>query len=386
MGGTVFVTVADLSQISGSGVATKELVVALGEESDDPLYVVCPAPESPLPSRVADSVNEFVHLPSRTNPGSPWWHLSVELRLFPALIGLLWRRRPDRVLTRLYPSALFAAPLARLNRTLHGLLIRGMVNRKDEYDSTKFSTLVERVVQMNVRLSTEVFVAYERIREWVQPYRGPQQSPVAVVPNAVDPELFAPMDRDEARSNLPAELPSDGFVVGFVGSLAPRHMLPTLLRALARMEDAHALIIGDGTQREKLESLAAELGVSRRVWFTGAVPHSEVPACLAASDVTYGVVSPKKASNPLKCYEYLACARPVLTSDVPEFSFVPETDSGLLVDEVSAGAVAEALADFERMTPEQRLAMGTRGREYVLDNHTWRNFARRLLEEMPPSV
>ena len=45
--------------------------------------------------------------------------------------------------------------------------------------------------------------------------------------------------------------------------------MPTLLSALTRLEGAHLALVGDGPERERLESLARTLGVASRVHFTG---------------------------------------------------------------------------------------------------------------------
>lgn len=65
-----------------------------------------------------------------------------------------------------------------------------------------------------------------------------------------------------------------------VGHLIPQKHFDTTLQAFARLQeaypDAELTVIGQGTEREKLERMAQELGVSKAVHFTGEVSNTEV--------------------------------------------------------------------------------------------------------------
>lgn len=65
-----------------------------------------------------------------------------------------------------------------------------------------------------------------------------------------------------------------------VGHLIPQKHFDTTLRAFARLKeaypDAELTVIGQGTERENLERLAQELGVSKAVRFVGQIPNGEV--------------------------------------------------------------------------------------------------------------
>lgn len=378
MSGVVFLTVEDLSETGGGSVATRELIRAIGTVSDDPLYVICPKPETDVPSRLERSVTEFRFLPRRTNPGSPSWHLKVEGRVFRHLVSLYRAKDPSLVVTRLSPSTLAPAPFCQSVNVPHVLLVRGWVNRHDEHSETKFASIVEQVVRLNVRLSDAVYVAFDDLREWVAQYRTDEQSPVEVLPNAVDPDLFTPQPMDEARGEI--GLDTDAFVVGFVGSLAERHELPALLRAAAEHESVHVLIVGDGEIRSQLEELVRTEGLAGRVTFTGRVDHGDVPTYIAACDVTYGVVGTTRTSNPIKCYEYLACERPVITSSSPEMEFVDRIDAGQVLSEVTVPSVAGAIESLHSKPESDREVMGKRGREHVVENHTWERVAKTVCE------
>ncbi|WP_076145060.1 glycosyltransferase [Natrinema saccharevitans] len=380
MSGIVFVTVADLSKTTGSGVATREIIRGISAVSDESLVVLCPEPKEEVPERLKESVDKFVLLPARTNPGSPYWHLKVEFSILRKLWQLLREEDPSLLVTRLSPSTIFPAPLCRIFDISHVLLIRGWVRRFDERGETKFGRLIEQIVKMNVRNSSHVYVAFDELKEWVDSYRDESQSSVKVLPNAVDPNLFSPKPLEESRSEV--RINTDKFVIGFVGSLAPRHELSTLFKAAARIDNVYLLIVGDGTLRDNLEQFATDLGITNRVTFTGRVDHENVPKYIAAFDAGYGVVSPGKASNPIKCYEYLSCERPVITSQKEEFEFVREIDAGVVVDSVSVDEVQVAIERLQTQSRDERRDAGRVGRSYVCKNFTWKGMAKGILESV----
>ena len=333
-----------------------------------------------LPERLRDAVHEFRVLPPETNPGNPFWHLREEASTFRILVSIFQRVDPEVVVTRLSPSTLSPAPLSKAFDVPHVLLVRGWVNSHNHYEEKRFSGFIEQVVRMNVRLSTEVFVAFEELREWVSEYRKEKQSPVEVLPNAVDPDVFRSMPKQEARRQLGID--EDAFIVGFVGSLSKRHELPTLLRAASCLDKTELIIVGDGEFRSVLEKIAAELSITDRVLFEGRIDHEKVPEYIAAFDVGYGVVSEKKPSNPIKCYEYLACGRPVVSSRSPEMAFIEEIDAGYLVNGIEREAVAEVIRRFRSKEENARKSMGERGREYVTEHATWQRLGEQLLSSV----
>lgn len=99
-------------------------------------------------------------------------------------------------------------------------------------------------------------------------------SRVLVIPNGLDLSRLRPPDNPGAlRREL--GIPEGAMVVGSVGRLEPVKHFELALRAFALLETPPAtvqpviVIVGDGSERPKLEALAAELGISARVRFLG---------------------------------------------------------------------------------------------------------------------
>lgn len=180
------------------------------------------------------------------------------------------------------------------------------------------------------------------------------------------------------------ELKRRGPVIGYVGQLIERKNLETLLRAFARLEqtDASLVLLGAGEERARLESMADELAIAKRVCFAGFRP--DRLAWMSGFDV---FVLPSFVEGiPRAMMEAMALGRPVVASDIPGsrelvdhgqagFLFAPED-----VDALAAG-IGSALGDAGR-------AMGATGQRRVEDRFSAAAMARkyeRLFAELAAS-
>jgi L-malate glycosyltransferase len=152
---------------------------------------------------------------------------------------------------------------------------------------------------------------------------------------------------DVERFREPPGLGPGDFVVGLCAVLRPEKRHDLLLQALAiawaRGEPVHALLIGDGPERERVTTLARSLGVEHAVHITGY--QRDVVPFIAACDAMC-LVSDHEAFS-LSILESMAMARPVVatrTGGVQEQ--ITDGIDGLLVPCGDAAALAAA---FERL-------------------------------------
>jgi len=168
----------------------------------------------------------------------------------------------------------------------------------------------------------------------------------------------------------------------------------TLVDALAALRGSapdlplRLRVAGDGTRLESLKARAQQLRIQDQVEFLGAVSKARLRELYATSDLFafpsrvlvdgddvygegFGVVN----------IEAAACGRPVLTSThggCPET--ILEGVTGIAVDPDSVGTVAAGIERMFRLTPEERDAMGARGREFVVEHFSSRVLSRKLME------
>lgn len=156
----------------------------------------------------------------------------------------------------------------------------------------------------------------ESLKQFLLAAAGIDPEKVVVSPNGVDTERFDPAVTRARRH-------AERFVVGWVGNMYAWAGLDLLLEAVAslRLEglEMEVVLVGDGIERGRLEALARRLEIRRQVRFIDRVPWDEVPAHLVGFDLCYSGQVPVDGTgamyhSPLKLYEYMAMARPVLAS------------------------------------------------------------------------
>jgi glycosyltransferase involved in cell wall biosynthesis len=201
--------------------------------------------------------------------------------------------------------------------------------------------LLERVLYRRADAIVVLSQAFGRIV--VEQY-GVESCRVHVIPPGVDLERFSPGDPSEARLRL--GLPSTGRIVVCVRRLVPRMGIEMLLEAWAMKRDGLLLVIGDGGERERLESAARRLGSGVR--FLGVVDDADLPRYYRAADVSV-VPSTELEGFGLVALESLACGTPVVVTNV---GGLPESVESWRPDLVVRPTAAAIAARLEAALPE----------------------------------
>jgi L-malate glycosyltransferase len=131
------------------------------------------------------------------------------------------------------------------------------------------------------------------------------------------------------------------------------------------------LIVGDGPQRDELVQLAAQLGITERTRFVGAVAHSDVPHWLHQLDIYAAPSRLDSESFGVAVIEAGACGLPVAVSDaggLPEV--VVDGETGLVVPRDDVPALQAAL---KRLVLDAALRdrLGAAGRLHVEREYEW---------------
>jgi glycosyltransferase involved in cell wall biosynthesis len=153
---------------------------------------------------------------------------------------------------------------------------------------------------------------------------------LSVIENGVDVERFKrdPEAREAVRREL--QIPSEAWVFGTVGRLAPEKDHALLLRAAGPLlnEQTRLVIVGAGEEEERVRVMTSTLESARWVHLTGA--RDDVPRLLSAFDVF--ALSSQTEGLPLVIPEAMAASLPIVSTAVGGIpSVVCEGETGLLV-------------------------------------------------------
>jgi glycosyltransferase involved in cell wall biosynthesis len=168
----------------------------------------------------------------------------------------------------------------------------------------------------------------------------------------------------------------------FTGRLAPEKGADVLLRAFAhahrQIPAARLVVMGDGSERGRLETLAAELGLSTAVTFTGQLPSAEVER---RSDAAWVQVVPSLTEEPfgLVAAEAQMRGTAVIASRHGGLvDIVRDGETGRLVTPGDAAALGGALTALLQDRAEAE-ALGAAGRQVALQLFTAEAYADRFL-------
>jgi glycosyltransferase involved in cell wall biosynthesis len=216
---------------------------------------------------------------------------------------------------------------------------------------------------------------------------------VALIPNAV---ALDELDREAAGANL-AELrrkytsgPEDPFIFLSVGRLESNKGFEIMLNALAlareKLDDLKPgwrwLVVGSGSQSQKLRHEADRLGLSGKVSWLGAVETGDLHALYRLADVFVHPTLYEGSS--LVTLEALAHGLPVVasrTGGLPDKVLESgEYENGRLCPPGSAPDLARRLVELAGMPTHTRATLGQQGRQLIEDRFSWTAAARKTVE------
>jgi glycosyltransferase involved in cell wall biosynthesis len=212
-----------------------------------------------------------------------------------------------------------------------------------------------------------------------------QKDKIEVIYNGANTELFKPMDSEKCKEEL--GLSKEYRYVGFIGALAPWQGVEQLIeiapKVMDKIPEARIIIVGDGTLRSKLEKSSEELGIRDKIIFTGFVPYESVPKYINAFEVCVAPFSGiernvRYSFSAIKLYEYMACGKPIVTTDVVGIKReIRDQNLGKMVEADDLGGLISNIIELMQDS-KLRSDIGNRARAWVASEHSWKNVAKRI--------
>ena len=301
-----------------------------------------------------------IHRLPPSPPHRPNW-----AALFVSFLTFLESHRHEYDVIHCHALTFLAACCARIGRILGKPVVVKVATERDVREYRDNHSLHFRLFFRWLKRADRLLCLSESIqREAIA--CGFRAEQTVIAPNGVDTERFAPAPpatRTEARAATGVG-PAD-FCLLFVGRLVERKGVDVLLRALGasqRARTARLLVVGGGPERERLERLAAELGVAAQVQFLG--EQADVAPFHACADA---FVFPSRLEGlPNALLEAMASGLPAIATRIGGCVDVVTEQSGVLVPPDDVGALAAAL-DLLAGDAERRATLAVAGRQRVLE-------------------
>ena len=217
-----------------------------------------------------------------------------------------------------------------------------------------------------------------------KPLTSQAASRMVKIAPGIDTDHFRPVDSTQLRNSLGLQ---EKKVVVSVGRLVHRKGQDYLIKAmpmvLARIPNAHLLIVGEGPYRSHLQTLVAKYQLDASVSFIGRIQFNDLPYYLCAGDV-FAMPSRSRFFGleveglGIVYLEASACGLPVIagaSGGAPDALL--EGVTGVVVNGRDTSAIAGAvIALLNDLGSAQK--MGRAGREWITENWRWSIWSQRF--------
>lgn len=234
--------------------------------------------------------------------------------------------------------------------------------------------------------ATKIVTVSEGVRSH---FRPSDRARVEVIENAVPSEKEPTVRREDARRSF--DLPVEDTLIGVVGRLSHEKGQDVFVRAMATVAKGNpgrlALLVGDGSYRSRLQSLADEVGIADRIRFLGHVQN--ITDLYRALDLL--VIPSRSEVFPNVLLEAAMAEVPIVATSVggipwiadglPSIRLVrPEDHKGMAdaIDRILADPGPEAAA-LTRATVLRRYSLKARAAAHA-------ELYRRLVSELEPDI
>jgi glycosyltransferase involved in cell wall biosynthesis len=195
--------------------------------------------------------------------------------------------------------------------------------------------------QHRMQLSAVSSVAAIRVQQAL-----PMLGPIAIIPNGIDAEVWAP----DGQRDMPDGNPAHSLEVISVLRMAPRKRTLPLIkiaqRALENGASVNLTLVGDGPERSKAEKYVRRQGLQSEISFTGRLTPQEIRKQFAYSDL---FIQPSvQESFGIAALEARTAGLPVLArTQAGTVDFIREGVEGVLVEDDAgmARALVQLAAD-----------------------------------------
>jgi glycosyltransferase involved in cell wall biosynthesis len=189
---------------------------------------------------------------------------------------------------------------------------------------------------------------------------------------------------DQSGSHFSAEK----FTVGYTGHLYPGRGLQLILDIAERLKDMNFIIAG-GESKDALRLRdAAQKQRLTNVTITGFIPNAELPLFQAACDVFLMPYQRQVAASsggdisnylsPMKLFEYLACGRPICSSDLPVLREILSDEIAVLLPPEDVNGWVSAVQNL-RENPNYWAELANKSRR-IGEQYSWESRAKKILE------
>jgi glycosyltransferase involved in cell wall biosynthesis len=214
--------------------------------------------------------------------------------------------------------------------------------------------------------------------------RGMEPKKFRYIPNGI---ALEEVSRNEALPESIIKLiPKNKFLVGYVGTLGIANALDYLMESalyLRDNKDIHFLLVGKGSEKEKLKKFVLEHNL-KNVTFIDPIPKLQVQSILNQCSVLYIGWHRKKiykyGISANKIFDYMYAQKPIIHGFEFKNNIVNKAKCGITIQPKNSIAIKDAILELKNKSKEELYSMGVSAKEYVINNHSYDKLALKYKE------
>jgi len=232
---------------------------------------------------------------------------------------------------------------------------------------------IEKIINSKtLRTATKVLVSNNDTSEIIINEYGVSSAKIAIIPNGVDLSLFN------------SSLQKNPKKVVFAGAMYHHRGLDVLLDAIPKIvrkiPDAKFILLGSGSELEKLKDIVLTKKLENSVEFKGWIKREKIPENISDAAIGIGPLRLTDVTSralPIKVLEYMAVSLPIIAQKgtLPNDVLVNEKN-GYFIDgaEDLAGKISSLLNESEKINQ-----MGSQSR-LMVEKFSWDNIIKNILK------
>ena len=230
------------------------------------------------------------------------------------------------------------------------------------YDNNRLVTLYGKADRLVLRNFSAVIAVSDEVKQRLLK-AGVREDKIHLIRNGIDLRPF-----DNASPSLPDAVVKDHPpIVGLIGRLSVEKGVDIFLHAaahvVAELPSTKFVVVGEGPDRDKLESLIDDLKLRQSVSMLGR--RDDMPSIYASLDIM--VSASRQEGLPMAILEGMASRLSIIATpvgDVP--AMVRDGQTGIIVPPENAALLSSAIVALLR-SPAQRERLGTAARKLIED-------------------
>lgn len=253
-----------------------------------------------------------------------------------------------------------------------------------------FIMLVQQAEDYAYRHADLVMSMLPKVRDYMES-RGMASHKLHIIPNGIDPAEWQSEHLSELDPSVKTQLSQfknqDISIIGYAGAHGVANALGTLLDAAKNLTDEKIVfvLVGGGQDKRALQRRVEHEKIKNVIFFDP-IKKAQIPALLQYFDIAYIGWHQQPLYRfgiaPNKLMDYMMARKVVLHSVKAGNDPVTDAGCGLTTPPEDSQAIAQGIRQLLALSKTVREQMGQRGKDYILQHHTYPVLARRFLEVM----